>query len=159
MPNQFERLNTQDMSFLEFEDRNTPMHVAALTLFEAGPLRTADGGIDVQRIAKYVEARLDMLPRYRRRLAATPGSSHPVWVDDQCFDIGYHVRHAAIPKPGDEVVLKRVVSRILDQHLDRDRPLWEMWVLEGLSGDRFATLLKIHHSMIDGASGWLLVRF
>ena len=117
MPNQFERLDTQDISLFEFEDRDTPMHVAALTLFEGGPLRTADDGSDVQRIAEPAEVCLDMLPRYRRRLAASPGFGHPLWVDDQCFDIGYQRRHAAIPKAGDEFVLKRLVNRLPTHNL------------------------------------------
>jgi WS/DGAT/MGAT family acyltransferase len=131
--------------------------VAALALFEAGPLRSAAGGLDAPRIARYVESRLGALPHYRQKLAFAPISGHPVWVDDEHFDLAYHVRHTALPRPGGDAELKQLTGRILSQPLDRDRPLWEMWIIEGLDGGRFALLSKIHHCMVDGASGMSLM--
>jgi WS/DGAT/MGAT family acyltransferase len=153
MASAYERLSTQDSSFILFEQRATHMHVAALAIFEGGPLRNAAGGIDAARIARYVESRLAVLPHYRQKLAFAPISGHPVWVDDDHFDLDYHVRHTALPAPGTEEELKRLVGRILSQPLDRDRPLWETWIIEGLEGGRFALLTKVHHCMVDGAAG------
>jgi WS/DGAT/MGAT family acyltransferase len=149
----FQRLSAQDASFLFFEGPATPMHVAALALFEGGPLLGADGGIDAGRLEKYVESRLHRLPRYRQRLVFTPVTGHPVWVDDGRFQLGYHLRRVALPRPGDEAALAELVGRVLSQALDREKPLWEMWVVEGLCGGRFALLSKIHHCMVDGVSG------
>jgi diacylglycerol O-acyltransferase len=149
----YERLSTQDSSFVMFEQRATHMHVAALGIFEVGRLRSESGGLDAARIAHYVESRLGAIPRYRQKLVFTPLQGHPVWVDDEHFDLDYHVRHTALPRPGTEEDLKRLVGRVLSQPLDRDRPLWEMWIIEGLEGDRFAILTKVHHCMVDGASG------
>jgi WS/DGAT/MGAT family acyltransferase len=149
----YERLSTQDSSFILFERRATHMHVAALAILELGPLRSPPGGVDAERFARYVASRIDALPRHRQKLAFTPVSGHPVWVDDEHFDLAYHVRHAALPRPGTEEDLKRLVGRILSQPLDRDRPLWEFWIIEGLERDRFALLAKVHHCMVDGASG------
>lgn len=152
-----ERLTTQDRSFVLFEQRATHMHVGALAILEAGPLRAASGGIDAERIARYVEARLGGLPHYRHKLAFAPLSAHPSWVDDEHFDLDYHVRHTALPGAAGETELKALAARILSQPLDRDRPLWEMWVIERLAGDRFALLMKVHHCMVDGASGMTLL--
>ncbi|MGH0037053.1 MAG: WS/DGAT/MGAT family O-acyltransferase [Myxococcota bacterium] len=156
-PSAYDRLTSQDSSLLMFEQRNTHMHVAAVAIFESGPLRSQDGGLDGPRITRYVESRLPCLPRYRQRLAFTPFQRHPVWVDDDHFDLHYHVRHTALPRPGSEEQLKHLAGRILSQPLDRDRPLWEMWVIEGLERDRFALLTKVHHCMVDGASGTSLL--
>jgi WS/DGAT/MGAT family acyltransferase len=149
----YERLSAQDCSFVMFEQRATHMHVAALGIFEGGPLRTGAGGVDAARIARYVEARLGVLPHYRQKLAFAPVSGHPVWVDDEHFDLDYHVRHTSLPSPGTTEELKRLVGRVLSQPLDRGRPLWEIWIVEGLEGGRFALLTKVHHCMVDGASG------
>ena len=149
----YERLSAQDSSFLMFEHRSTPMHVAAVSIFETGPLATETGGIDVERIAKHIASRLDLLPRYRQKLVHTPLQRHPVWVDDDSFDLGYHLRHTCVPRPGSEADLKKLVGLLISQHLDRNRPLWEMWVVEGLEGGRFAMICKVHHCMVDGASG------
>jgi WS/DGAT/MGAT family acyltransferase len=148
-----ERLSAQDASFLLFEHRATPMHVAAVALFEAEPLRTADGGLDAARLVKHIEARLHELPRYRQRLAINPVTRERVWVDDADFDLGYHVRHVALPKPGSLRALQELTGRLLSQHLDRTRPLWEMWIVEGVEGDRFALISKVHHCMVDGVAG------
>jgi len=149
----YERLSAQDNSFLVAEDANHLMHVAAIQIIEAGDLRKADGGIDVARYKRAIEAVLHRIPRYRQRLKWIPLQNRPVWVDDSRFHIDYHVRHSALPKPGGLEELRRLTARILTRKLDRARPLWEIWVIEGLEGDRFATVSKIHHCMIDGAAG------
>jgi WS/DGAT/MGAT family acyltransferase len=149
----WQRLSAQDTSFLLFEHRATPMHVAAVALFDAGPLRTADGGIDVARLAKHVEGRLHDLPRYRQRLASHPVTGERLWVDAAGFDLSYHLRHVALPRPGSVAALQELTGRLLSQHLDRSRPLWEMWIVEGVEGDRFALISKVHHCMVDGVAG------
>jgi len=149
----YERLTVLDNTFLITESKTNHMHVAGTATYEAGSLRTATGGIDVQRIRSYVESRLHLIPRYRQVLAYTPLEGHPVWVDDQHFNIEYHVRHASLPRPGDEDQLKGLSGRVMSQQLDRSKPLWEMWVVEGLEGgDRFAIVSKVHHCMVDGMS-------
>ena len=149
----YERLTVLDNSFLITESLTNHMHVAGTATYEAGPLRTASGGVDVKRIRAYVESRLHLIPRYRQVLAYTPIEGHPVWVDDQHFNVEYHVRHTSLPRPGDAEQLKALSGRIMSQQLDRSKPLWEMWVVEGLDGgDRFAIVSKIHHCMVDGMS-------
>ena len=149
----YERLSTQDASFLFFEHRATHMHVAALAIFDLGPLRCATGGVDAARLRLYGESQLGKLPRYRQKLKLAPLSERPVWVDDPYFDLDYHLRHTALPAPGSEESLKLLVGRVLSQPLDRDRPLWEMWLVEGLERERFALLIKVHHCMVDGVAG------
>ena len=149
----YSRLNAFDRFFLDIEDRAAHMHIAATCVFDAGPLARADGSIDVDRIRRYVQGRLGSLPRYRQRLAYVPLENHPVWVDDYRFDLRYHVRHLSLPRPGDARQLKRMIAWIVSQQLDRDRPLWEMWIIEGLEDNRFAVCQKIHHCMIDGLAG------
>jgi WS/DGAT/MGAT family acyltransferase len=153
VPHSFERLSVQDASFILFEGPSNPMHVGALALLEAGPLQKAGGGIDVEAIRTFVASRLPQLPRYRQRLAFTPVEGWPVWVDDERFDLSYHVRHTALPRPGTDAQLKELAGQLLSQPLDRARPLWEIWVAEGLEGDRFAVLVKTHHCMVDGVAG------
>ena len=113
----------------------------------------ADGGIDIDRIRAFIESKLHLVPRYRQRLAYVPFERHPVWVDDEHFQIDYHVRHSSLPKPGSFDQLTELTARLVSQQLDRSKPLWELSVIEGLEGDRFAFVTKIHHSMIDGISG------
>jgi diacylglycerol O-acyltransferase len=149
----YTRLSALDRSFLDIEDRNTHMHVGATCVFDAGPLRKAEGGIDIDRIRSYVESRLHLLPRYRQHVAHVPLEGHPVWVDDDQFDIRYHVRHLSLPRPGCDRELKRLAGWINSQQLDRGKPLWELWVVEGLDDDRFAVIAKTHHCMIDGLAG------
>ncbi len=149
----YERLSAQDASFIGLEDSRCHMHVGGVMLFDTGPLRTAEGGIDIERILQALESRLHLVPRFRQRLAFLPYERLPIWVDDDRFRLAYHVRHTALPKPGDERTLKRLVGRIMSQQLDRTRPLWEMWFVEGLENDRFALISKTHHCMIDGVSG------
>ena len=147
-----ERLSALDRTFLDLEYTETPMHVAGVMLFDAAPLRTPGGGIDVQKIRRYVASRLHLMPRYRQRIARIPFENHPVWVDDDRFNLEYHVRHTALPLPGGDEQLKRLTGRIISQQLDRGKPLWELWIVEGLDGDRFAMISKTHHCMIDGVA-------
>src|SRR6266480_785555 len=133
----YERFSAQDSSFLVFEDPNTHMHLGGIAIFDPGPLATADGGVDNERIRRHVESRLHWIPRYRQRVAYVPLERHPVWVDDDHFNLSYHVRHTSLPRPGDEEQLKRLAGRIMSQRLDRRRPLWESWIVEGREGGRF----------------------
>lgn len=149
----YERLTALDSSFLLLESPHTPLHVASTIRLEAGPLRTPEGGIDAEAIKQLVASQLHRIPRYRQRLAWIPFTQRPVWVDDDRFSLNYHVRHTSLPRPGDERQLKRLSARIMEQSLDPSRPLWEMWVVEGLEGDQFALISKVHHCMIDGISG------
>ncbi len=149
----YERLSVLDRTFLDLEDPSHPQHVGATLLFEAGPLRLPDGGVDAERIRAHVAARVHRIPRYRQRLAWIPLVAHPVWVDDPRFNVQYHVRHTSLPRPGDERQLKRLAARIMSQRLDRGKPLWELWIVEGLEEDRFAVISKTHHCVIDGIAG------
>jgi WS/DGAT/MGAT family acyltransferase len=150
----YERLSALDSMFLEIEDATTHMHVGAVAVFDAAPLRRevegAGRALDFGRIEALVEATLHRMPRYRQKLAWMPLTRHPVWVDDDRFNLHYHVRHTHLPPPGDERQLKRLAGRIMSQQLDRGKPLWELWLVEGLAGDRFAIVTKAHHCMIDG---------
>ena len=150
----YDRLSAQDNSFLLWETPYVHMHVSSTLVFESGPFATADGGVDIQRFKRATEATLHRVPRYRQKLHWIPGFQHAVWVDDPRFNLDFHVRHTALPKPGSAEQLKRLAARVMSQPLDRKRPLWENWVVEGLAGgERFALITKIHHCMIDGASG------
>ncbi len=153
MVGHYERLSYLDASFLALESRTTHMHVAAISIFEAGPLRGDHGGIDVERIRRYVASKLQLIPRYRQRLAHVPFERHPVWVDDEHFNLDYHVRHTSLPRPGTAEQLNRLMARLVSQQLDRSKPLWEVAIVEGLEDDRFALISKVHHCMIDGISG------
>jgi WS/DGAT/MGAT family acyltransferase len=153
MSGHYERLSYLDNSFLALERRSTHMHVGSIALFEAGPLRTADGGVDTALIRQMIESKLELIPRYRQRLARVPLEKHPVWVDDEHFNIEYHVRHYSLPRPGSTSQLKDLVGIIVSQQLDRSKPLWELNIVEGLEDDRFALVSKIHHCMIDGIAG------
>jgi WS/DGAT/MGAT family acyltransferase len=147
------RLSGLDHAFLHFESDAAYMHVALTAVFDAGSLATADGGIDIERIRGHVAARLHLLPRYRQRLHYVPLTNDPIWVDDEDFELDFHVRHSHLPRPGSDAQLKTLVARILERPLDRTRPLWEMWFIEGLPGGRFAMLCKVHHCMVDGIAG------
>jgi len=101
-----------------------------------------------------IEGKLPLVPRYRQVVATVPlGLGRAVWVDDQHFNIDYHVRHSALPAPGGEIDLRKLVGRVMSQQLDRSKPLWEIWVVEGLEDDRWAILAKTHHAMVDGVAG------
>ena len=149
----YDRLSVQDNSFLLVESANSHMHVSSTLIYEAGPLRTVDGGIDINRIMRATESYLHRIPRYRQKLHMVPFFDHAVWVDDRHFKLDYHVRHTALPDPGTDEQLQALSSRVMAQPLDRARPLWETWIVEGLEGDRFAVITKIHHCMIDGMAG------
>jgi WS/DGAT/MGAT family acyltransferase len=146
VPNQ-DRLSGLDSSFLHLERDAAHMHVAACAVFE-GSAPAYEDLIDV------IVGRLHLVPRYRQRLAFVPlNQGRPVWVDDPHFNVTFHVRHTALPRPGGEDELKRLCGRVFSQALDRARPLWELWLVEGLAGDRFAVLSKTHHALVDGISG------
>jgi diacylglycerol O-acyltransferase len=149
----YERMTAADRSFLVFEGPHTHMHVGGTTIFDGGSLVGPGGGVDVERIREYIGSRLHLIPRYRQRLAEVPLEGHPVWVDDDRLNLHYHVRHTSLPRPGDTRQLRRLVARIMSQQLDRRRPLWEVWVVEGMEDDRFAMVLKTHHCVVDGISG------
>ena len=154
MPDTFyERLSALDATFLAVESEAAPMHVGAALIFDAKPLMLEHGGLDIQRLSRYTEAALDSIPRYRQRVEWIPAFFHPVWVDDDRFNMHFHLRHTRLPQPGDERTLKRLVGRLFSQHLDRSRPLWEFWVVEGLENDCFALVIKVHHCMVDGIAG------
>lgn len=149
----YEPLTYLDASFLALETSTSHMHVAGVAVFDAAPLKADDGGIDIARIRELIKSKLQYIPRYRQRLEWVPYDRRPVWVDDSSFDFDYHVRHTSLPRPGSDEQLKELAARIVSTKLDRAKPLWEMWVAEGIQGDRFALIAKIHHCMIDGLSG------
>src|SRR5215210_6260969 len=141
-----ERLTRLDASFLYLEEPDTPMHVGGVLILEALP-----GGVDA--LADLVEARLPLVPRYRQRVAEVPGHlANPVWVDDPDFDITYHIRRSGLPRPGTEAQLLDLVSRLNSRPLDRRRPLWEAYLVEGLSDNRVAAVTKTHPALVDGLS-------
>jgi diacylglycerol O-acyltransferase len=144
----YERLSAVDASFLELEDENCPMHVGAVGIFDPGPLTRPEGGFDIARFTKFVESVL--VPRYRQRLARMPVTGDPIWVDDARFNLQYHVRHLSLPHPGDERQVKRLAGHVMSLPLDRNKPLWELWVVEGLAQGGFAIITKTHHCMVDG---------
>jgi WS/DGAT/MGAT family acyltransferase len=152
-PYAYDRLTALDSSFLMLEDPNSYLHMASVLMFEAEPLRLPDGGVDFDRLVQATEAVLHRVPRYRQKLRWIPFENHPIWVDDAGFNAHYHIRHTSLPKPGTVRQLKRLAARIMSQNLDHSKPLWENWVVEGLEGDRFAVISKIHHSMADGMAG------
>jgi WS/DGAT/MGAT family acyltransferase len=149
----YEPLSYLDASFLALESRTSHMHVAGVALFDASPLKGEHGGVDIDRIKAHVQSKLQYIPRYRQRLEHVPYDRRPVWIDDDHFNSDYHLRHTSLPRPGSDAQLKALAGRIVSTPLDRNKPLWEMWVVEGLDGDRFAIIAKIHHCMIDGLSG------
>ena len=142
-----DRLSGLDSSFLHVERDTAHMHVASCAVFE-GPAPAYDD------LLEQIVSRLHLVPRYRQRLAFVPfGQGRPVWIDDPHFNPGYHVRHTALPRPGGDEELKRLAGRVFSQALDRARPLWELWLVEGLADGRFALLSKTHHALVDGVSG------
>ncbi len=146
-----ERLSGLDASFLYLETPTTPMHVAMMAVLDPAE---APGGYRFDAVVQLIEDRLHLVPPFRRRLAHVPLSlHHPLWVEDEHFDIIHHVRRVALPAPGGLVELADMAGRIASVPLDRTRPLWEAWVIEGLEGGRFAVMVKVHHCAVDGASG------
>jgi diacylglycerol O-acyltransferase len=146
-----DRLTGLDSSFLHLEDDSSHMHVASVMLFEGPPPPYDD-------LLAAFERRLPLVPRYRQRLAFVPlGQGRPRWVDDPHLNLRYHVRSTALPSPGSEQQLQDLAGRVFSQQLDRDKPLWEVWLVEGVEGDRFALLAKTHHALVDGISGMDIV--
>jgi diacylglycerol O-acyltransferase len=143
-----DRLTALDSTFLHLEDNSTAhMHVASVMVFD-GVAPTP------QELVDHVVSRLHLVPRYRQRLAFVPyGQGRPVWTDDPHFNPRYHIRHTALPKPADESALKQLAGRLFSQRLDRSKPLWEIWLVERMAGERFALIAKTHHALVDGISG------
>ncbi|MBW8059599.1 MAG: wax ester/triacylglycerol synthase family O-acyltransferase [Solirubrobacterales bacterium] len=142
-----DRLTAVDASFLTNETSVSHMHVGAILIFEGPPPSYVD-------LVEHVRGRLSQVPRFRQRLVVPPlEAGRPLWADDVNFNLTYHIRHAALPDPGGEDELKRLAERIFSQQLDRSKPLWELWLVQGLERDRFAILTKTHHAMVDGISG------
>lgn len=149
----YDRLTALDSSFLELESEGVHMHVGSVGIFEPGPLAREDGGLDFDRVLALADAALARIPRFRQKLAHIPLLDRPVWVDDEHFNPLYHLRHTALPRPGDERQLKRLTGRIMSQKLDPAKPMWELWFVEGLEDGHFAVISKVHHCLIDGVSG------
>jgi WS/DGAT/MGAT family acyltransferase len=143
----YERLSHDGAALLELETSRQYAHTSMIAIFDAGPLAGPDGGVSISAIRNAIESRLAQLPHYRRKLRRIPVENHPVWVDDPEFNLDYHVRHTSLPRPGTLAELRHVAARVQAQRLDRARPLWECWVLEGLEGGRFALLVKTHLSL------------
>jgi WS/DGAT/MGAT family acyltransferase len=142
-----DRLTGLDAAFLHLESGGAHMHVASVLTFRGDPPPYTD-------LLEHISSRLHLVPRYRQKLAFVPyGQGRPKWVDDPHFNLGYHVRHTALPHPGTDTELKRLAGRLFAQPLDRQKPLWEIWLVEGLDGGRFALLSKTHHALVDGISG------
>jgi diacylglycerol O-acyltransferase / wax synthase len=150
----YDRLSALDESFLHLERLETPMHVTALTVFEGAPFFDASGHFRLAEIRELVASRLHLIPRFRKRLMNVPfGAGRPIWVDDDRFDIAYHVRLTALPRPGTRAQLLTLTERVQSQLLDRKRSLWELWFVEGLEGGHVALIQKTHHALVDGISG------
>lgn len=145
--NELDRLTAIDAQFLTNENENSHMHIGAVLIFDGDP-PTYD------ELKAHIASRLQFVPRYRQKLVYPPyGTGRPLWADDPDFNLNYHLRHTALPKPGRERELKILASRLFSQALDRSKPLWEMVLVEELDDDRFAIIIKSHHAMIDGVSG------
>lgn len=165
----YDTLAPTDYGFLVHESPKEHMHVTGLATFKAGPL-AEEGGVNFEMLKKAVADVLHRVPRYRQKLMwleeekssllgrvsswVQPNTEYPpVWVDDAQFDINYHVQHTSLPHPGSDAQLKALVGQVMSQQLDRSRPLWEVYIVEGLSDGRFACITKMHHCMVDGESG------
>ena len=144
---QLERLSFLDASFLALESPVTHMHVGSVAIFES-----SGDEMNIDRFRQFISSRLHLVNRYRQKLAWIPLEKYPVWIDDEDFNLDFHIRHTSLPSPGTDQQLKDLAGRLMAQPLDRTKPLWEFWLVDGLPGDRFALISKIHHSMIDGIS-------
>jgi diacylglycerol O-acyltransferase / wax synthase len=145
--NHMQRLSPVDVSFLDQEKHGSHMHVGAVMIFEGPPAAYED-------FRAHIESRLHLVPRYRQKLAFPRFEmGRPVWADDPQFNVDYHVRHTALPAPGGVAQLRLLTGRIFSQRLDRTKPLWELWLVQGLEQNRFAIISKTHHSLVDGVSG------
>ncbi|MBA2517896.1 MAG: wax ester/triacylglycerol synthase family O-acyltransferase [Solirubrobacterales bacterium] len=146
-----DRLTAVDASFLAQEGPDAHMHVGAVMIFEGPPPTYPD-------FVNQIRGRLHLVPRYRQKLAVPPlETGRPLWVDDTSFNLEFHVRHTALPKPGSELQLRALAARIHSQRLDRTKPLWEFWLVQGLESNRFALISKAHHALVDGVAGVDLV--
>jgi WS/DGAT/MGAT family acyltransferase len=142
------RLSALDVSFLYLESPTTPMHVGGVAILEK-----PESGFDYDLLCRLISERISTVPRYRQIIKWVPGHlANPVWVDDVDFDISYHVRRSALPRPGTDAQLRELVGRLQSRPLDRSRPLWEIYLVEGLDNDRAAIVTKTHHAMVDGVS-------
>jgi WS/DGAT/MGAT family acyltransferase len=142
-----DRLSAIDVSFLTNESSSSHMHVGAVCIFEGPPPSYED-------LLAHVQSRLHLVPRFSQKLAYPPAQTgRPFWVDDPTFNLEYHVRHSALPSPGSEEQLRRMAARVFSQQLDRSKPLWELWMVQGLTRRRFAFVTKTHHALVDGISG------
>jgi diacylglycerol O-acyltransferase len=142
-----DRLTSIDASFLTNESSDAHMHVGAVLIFEGPPPAYDD-------FLEHVDARLHLVPRFRQKLAFPPvETGRPFWIDDPNFNLAYHVRHSALPSPGSEEQLRNIAGRLYSQSLDRSKPLWEVWLVQGLESNRFALVTKTHHALVDGISG------
>ncbi|MEO9109748.1 MAG: wax ester/triacylglycerol synthase family O-acyltransferase [Jatrophihabitantaceae bacterium] len=142
-----ENMTPLDSAFLRLEDRHTSLHIASVAIFD-GPAPAYDEIVDL------FASKLPLLPRYRQKVhEATLWVGAPTWVDDPSFALRDHLRHTALPRPGGAAQLHELVGRLMAQHLDRSRPLWECWLVEGLSEGRWALINKVHHCMVDGIAG------
>jgi WS/DGAT/MGAT family acyltransferase len=142
-----DRLSAVDAAFLHQEGPTTHMHIGGVVLLEGPPPPFVE-------LREHVRSRLPLVPRYRQKLAAPPfGLGRQLWVDDPAFNLDYHLRHTALPRPGGDDALRRLVGRLFAQRLDRTKPLWELWYVEGLEGGRTALISKTHHALVDGVSG------
>src|SRR5215212_2147083 len=147
-----DRLSALDASFLHIERGGAHMHVASILVFEGE-------APEYEELVEGIEARIHLVPRYRQKLAFVPlQQGRPIWVDDPYFNLRYHVRHSALPAPGSDEQLKRLAGRLFALELDREKPLWEIHLVEGLApgpeGEpRFALIAKTHHALVDGVSG------
>jgi WS/DGAT/MGAT family acyltransferase len=141
-----DRLSSLDIAFLYLEETTTPMHVGGVAVFEPSA-----GGFDYERLVGLVRQRIAQVPRYRQKIRRVPGAlAKPVWVDDSDFDLTFHIRRSALPRPGTDDQLRELVGRLMSRRLDRNRPLWEMYLVEGLKDGRVALVTKTHHAMVDG---------
>ncbi|MGE5291267.1 MAG: wax ester/triacylglycerol synthase family O-acyltransferase, partial [Micromonosporaceae bacterium] len=140
-------MSTLDSGFFYVEHENVPMHIGSLAVFEGPAPAYAD-------LVRLFSAKLPLVPRYRQLVRTMPlNVFRPIWVDDEHFEIGYHVRHAGVPSPGGPGQLRTLAARVFAQRLDRARPLWEAWLLEGIEGGRWAIISKVHHCLVDGVGG------
>ena len=142
-----DRLSALDVSFLTNESSSAHMHVGGIMIFEGPPPAYDD-------LLEHIRSRLHLVPRFRQKLAYPPvPTGRPFWIDDPAFNLEYHVRHSALPSPGSEEQLRNMAARVFSQQLDRTKPLWELWMVQGLTRKRFALVTKTHHALVDGVSG------
>ena len=149
-----DRLSALDAAFLFNESARTPMHVGAVSIFEGGPLRDTFGHVRIDEIRDLLATRLSVVPRFRKRVVSPPlRAGLPIWVDDPAFDIRHHVKLISLPGPGTRKQLFELASTLHMEVLDRSRPLWEVWIVDGLADGRVAMVQKTHHALVDGVSG------